>query len=518
MKILPLTEACSLLTDGATVATLGFGMIGQPEYLMVGLENRFLETGHPRDLTLVHSAGQSDLKGGGIDRLAREGLLRRVIGGHFRLAPGIGKLVREEKMEAYNFPQGVVALLYREIAAKRPGLMTHAGLGTFVDPRVEGGKMNSRTTEDLIEVVSLLDREWLFYRSFPIDLGLLRMTAVDPWGNLTASREACKLEALPLAMAAHNSGGLVIAQVERLAEVPFTPHEVAVPGIYVDYVVLSPPEYHQQTSDYNFNPLFVGDTKAEAPPIPVLPLGDRKVIARRAAMELFEGAIVNLGVGMPEGVASVAFEEGVFHRITLTVESGAIGGVPAGELSFGASAQPVALIPHQDQFDFYSGGGLDLTFLGLAEFDAQGNVNVSRFGDVVAGCGGFIEISQNAREVVFCGTLTASGLKVAVQDGKLTIVQEGKVSKAKQRVRQITFSGQEALRRKLPVKYVTERCVFELHPSGISLVEIAPGVSLERDILAQMDFRPLISSELKEMRADVFQPEPMGLSLRQRCN
>ncbi len=514
MKVISLSEACSRIPDDATVASVGFGGIGLPEYLFRGIEQRFLETQHPRGLTWIHAAGQSDLNGGGVDHLAHEGLLKRIIGGHYRLAPAIGKLIRDEKVEAYNFPQGVIAQLYREIAARRPGLTTHAGLGTFVDPRMEGGRMNARTTEELVQVVNMLDREWLFYKALPINVGVLRMTVADPFGNLAGDREACKLESLPAALAAHNHGGIVIAQVESLLEKPLTPHEVVVPGLYVDYVVVAPPEFHWQTAECEFNPLYIREETTDAPDIPLMPLCDRKIIARRAAMELFEGAVVNLGIGMPEGVAAVAYEEGVFDQITLTVESGTIGGVPASNLSFGAAANPIAFVAHQDQFDFYSGGGLDIAFLGMAEFDAAGNVNVSRFGDIVAGCGGFIEISQNSREVVFCGTLTASGLQLNIGDGKLVIAQEGKVKKAKSAVRQITFSGAEAVRRGLPVKYVTERCVFELRGDGVTLVEVAPGISVEEDIVAQMQFRPQIAKDLRTMPACIFADAPLGLKLR----
>ncbi len=517
MKVVTCPEAVDLIPEGATVASSGFGGIGQAECLMAGIEERFLRTGRPRGLTLVHAAGQSNLQGGGIDHLAHEGLLRRIVGGHFRLAPALGRMILEGQAEAYNFPQGVIALLYREIAGRRPGLITHAGLGTFVDPRLEGGKMNARTREDLVEVIRLLDREWLLYKAFPVHVGLIRATAADPHGNLWAGREACRMETLPLAQAVRSHRGVLIAQVAEVLDHPLPPHQVDVPGILVDAVVVAPPEQHRQTSAEPFNPLYIGETDGEAPalePLP-LPLSDRKVIARRAAMELFEGAIVNLGIGMPEGVAAVAFEEGVFDRITLTVESGAIGGVPAGGLSFGASANPVALIPHQDQFDFYHGGGLDLAFLGLAEFDAEGNVNVSRFGDTVAGCGGFIEITQNARAVVFCGTLTAAGLRVDVADGRLRITQEGKVLKACERVQQVTFSGREALRRGVPVLYVTERCVFSLRPEGVTLTEVAPGVDVARDILARMQFRPRIAPALNEMPAGLFRAERIGLALRE---
>lgn len=514
MRLTSASDAVALIHDGATIATTGFAGIQQPEHLMVALEERFVATGAPRALTLVHSAGQSNLAGGGIDHLAHEGLLKRIVGGHFRLAVKIGQMIQDDQIEAYNLPQGVIALLYREIAAKRPGLLTHTGLGTFVDPRLEGGKMTARTTEDLVQVVPLAGREWLFYPSFPIDVALIRMTAADPHGNLTACDEACEMEALNVAMAARNCGGVVIAQVARLLDEALPPHDVQVPGLYVDHVVVAPPEHHWQTPDGAFNPLYTSSAGGSPASLPLLPLDERKVIARRAALELFDGATVNLGIGMPEGVASVAFEEGVFDRLHLTVESGTIGGVPAGGLSFGASAHPLAIISHTDQFDFYSGGGLDLTFLGLAEFDRHGNVNVSRFGKQIAGCGGFIEISQNAREIVFCGTLTASGLDLAVSEGRLTIRQEGRFTKARDHVQQVTFSGAEALRRGTPVKYVTERCVFELRPEGVTLTEIAPGVDLQRDILDQMEFAPPIADDLRPMAADLFAEARLGLELR----
>lgn len=513
MQIIAAEEAVALIGDGVTVASSGFGGIQQPEHLMAALEQRFLQTGAPRGLTLVHSAGQSDLAGGGIDHLAHPGLLRRVIGGHFRLAAKLGGLILADEVEAYNFPQGVIALQYREIAAGRPGLVTHAGLGTFVDPRLEGGRLNSRTTEQLVQVVELAGREWLFYPAFPLHVGLLRMTAADPHGNLTHRREACCMEALELAMAVHNCGGMVIAQVAQFLPEPLPPHEVTVPGLYVDYVVSGPPAQHRMTPDFDFNPLYIEPPGCggEGPELAPLPLDARKVIARRAALELFDGATVNLGIGMPEGVASVAFEEGVFDSLHLTVESGTIGGVPAGGLSFGAAARPLAIIDHAAQFDFYSGGGLDLTFLGLAEFDREGNVNVSRFGEVLAGCGGFIEISQNAGEIVFCGTLTASGLEVEVGGGSLRIAKEGRLTKARRQIQQVTFSGHEALRRGTPVRFVTERCVFELRPAGVTLTEIAPGVELQRDVLDRMDFRPEIAAPLREMAPGLFAETPLGL-------
>jgi propionate CoA-transferase len=510
-KIVSVEDAVAILRDGDTLACSGFGTNGVPEELALALAERYRKEAHPNNLTLVFGGGPGDGGERGLNSLAIEGMLKRVIGGHYGLIPKMGQLALEGRLEAYNLPLGVISHMYRDIAQGLPGTASKVGLGTFVDPRLEGGKVNSRTKEDLVEVIRLGGEEMLYYRAPRIQVAFIRGTTADPEGNIVMDRETLTQDTLSIAMAAKNSGGFVIAQVERIAERgSLHPRRVAVPGILVDCVVIGRPEHHLQTFGSVYNPAYSSEIRVPLDALATMPLDERKLIARRAAFELVPNAVVNLGIGMPEGVASIANEERILKYMTLTAEPGVIGGVPASGLDFGAAVNPDAIIDMNQQFDFYDGGGLDLAVLGLAQCDAVGNVNVSRFGPKLAGAGGFINITQNARKVVFVGTFTAGGLEIEVQNGLLRIKKEGRARKFVRRVEQVTFSGRHALERGGPVLYVTERCVFRLCAEGLELAEVAPGIDLERDILAQMDFRPLVRNPAP-MDAAIFRDAAMGL-------
>jgi len=509
-KVISGADAAALIKDGDTLTTSGFVGIGVPDALLAALEARFLETGAPRDLSLVFAAGQGDGDTRGLNRLGHEGLLKRVIGGHWGLIPKVAALAVEGKIEGWNLPQGCISQLFRDAAAGKPGMMTHVGLETFVDPRQGGGAINAISTEPQVELMVRGGQEYLFYPAPEMTVALLRGTTADETGNITMEREALVIDNLAQAMAVKNAGGLVIVQVERLARGRSLPaREVQIPGILVDAVVVAAPEQHMQTYKTQFSHAFTNRIRPPAGEIADMPLDPRKVIARRCAFELPVNGVINLGIGMPEGVAAVAAEEGLLDHLTLTAEPGVVGGQPASGLDFGAAVDVDAVLPQNVQFDFYDGGGLDMACLGLAQADTRGNVNVSRFGPRLAGAGGFINISQNAKALVFAGTFTAKGLRVAIEDG-LEIVAEGTSRKFLREVEQITFSGRRAARLGQPVLYVTERAVFRLRPDGLQLIELAPGVDLHRDVFDQMGFRPIIE-ELHEMDARLFRPEPMEL-------
>ena len=511
-KVIKVDDVVALIKDGSTVGASALAMAGWPETIAVAIEKRFLATGHPAGLTIVHASGIGDWATKGTSHFAHPGMTKRWIGGHTGLAPAMAKMIIDGGCEGYNLPQGTIAQLWREIAAHRPGVITKIGLSTFVDPRVEGGKVNKATTAEIIKVIQLEGEEWLLYPSFKVDVAIIRGTTADEFGNLTVSDEGALLECLPLAQAAKNSGGIVIAEVEYVAQTgTLHPKRVRVPGVLVDYVVVALPQDHWQSAGTQFNPAFSGEIRVPVNDLPEMKLDERLIIARRAAMELNPGSCVNLGIGMPEGVAAVAGLEGVADQLTLTTEIGAIGGIPASGHDFGMSYNAMAYVEQQVQFDWYDGGGLDLAFLGAAEVDPHGNVNVSKFHGRCVGCGGFINITQNAKKVVYCGTFTAGGLKIAVEGGKLIIKQEGKGQKYVKEVEQVTFSGAYATSTKQPVLFITERAVFELQDGVVTLTEIAPGIRMKEDILAHMGFAPRISPDLKPMDAGLFQPKWGGL-------
>ena len=514
-KVVTGEQAAAIIRDGDVVTTGGFIGAGVPEDMLIHIEERFKKEGHPLNLTLIYAAGQGDGKTKGLNHMGHEGLVGRVIGSHVGLAPILQKLIREEKILAYNMPQGCISTHFRNLAAGKPGLISYVGLGTYIDPRVDGGKLNQKTKkegEDLVKLIEIEGREMLFYKLPPINVAIIRGTTADMNGNITMEKEALTIEVLAQAMAAKNNNGFVIAQVERIADLhTLNPKHVKIPGVLVDCVVVARPENHWMTFLESYNPGYTGEVRVPMSSIAAMELGQRKVIARRAAFELRPNQIVNLGIGMPEGVARVANEEGVLDLLTLTAEPGVFGGMPNGGLNFGTGTNVDALIDQPYQFDFYDGGGLDIAFLGSAEMDKDGNVNVSKFGSRFVGPGGFINISQNAKRLVFLGTFTAGGLEIALEEGKLQIKQEGREQKFLKQVEQITFSGKYAAQRRQPVLYITERCVFSLTRDGMELIEIAPGVDLEKDILAKMGFKPVMKKPPNLMDPRIFMSGAMGL-------
>lgn len=504
-RVMTAAEAVQLVPDGATLAIeCSGGGVLEASALIAALAERHRAEGAPTALTALFCSGIGNRAGSGLDLLADPHLLRRTIGGHYGMSPHVAELAAAGEIEAYNLPQGVIAQLFRERAAGRPGVLTSVGIGTFCDPRLGGGKLNDKCSEDLVSVVTIAGRDWLLYRSLSVDVAFIRATTADESGNLSLEHEPANLGVLAAAMATRNSGGVVIAQVERIAQRGALPaRSVVVPGHLVDVLVVDAGQA-QTAAEGPYNASLSGELRVPLGEVPRMPLDERKVVARRAHREIQLGSVVNLGVGMADGIGVVASEEGTLESCTFTVEQGLSGGVPARGVIFGSVWNPESIIDTPAQFDFYDGGGLDITCLGFAEIDAEGNVNSSRVGNAIFGTGGFVNISQGAKEVVFCGTLTAGGLRTTVADGTLRIDTEGRVCKFVQSVGQLTFSAAQARSRGQRVVYITERAVFELGATGPELVEIAPGVDLERDILRHMEFEPAIRTPLRQMDSAIF--------------
>ena len=516
-KLCTAEEAVKLVKAGDTVVLSCFMRAMLAEELIAALEKRFLDTNEPRDLTFINGAAASDFGFGnecGYQRLAYEGLLARTISGYYGHADRLVKLINENKIESYNLPLGVVVHLLRSIAEGQKGYMSKIGLGTYIDPRLEGGRMNSVTREDFVKVVDFEGEEYLYYTLPKLDVAFLRGTTADEFGNISFEDEVLYSFAKVAAMAVKQNGGKVIVQVKNYVKGGnIDSSAVAIPGIFVDKIVVCSDidKYHRQTAGSVYNPAFAGHYNLPISELKPMELTERKVIGRRAAMELTPSAVVNLGIGMPECVSAVAAEENLSDQLVLTVETGAIAGVPMPGNNFGATVNSWAIVHEDTQFDLYDGGGLDICFLGMAEVSPRGDVNVSKFKGTIMGCGGFINITQPTENIVFCATFTAGGLKLKIGDGKLEILQEGRVDKFKNSIEQVTFSGKIASRTNQNVTYVTERAVFKLKNSELELVEIAPGIDLERDILAHMEFKPLISPDLKLMDERLFREETVGI-------
>ena len=510
-------EAAELIQDNSTIATIGMTLVSASETVLKAIEDRFLETGHPNHLTLVHSCGQSD-RDRGIQHFAHEGMLYKIIGGHWGLQPRMMKLISENKIIAYNIPQGQFAQLFRSMAGGEPGKITKVGLGTYIDPRLDGGKMNEITKNepDIVDILNIDGEEYMRYKPIPLDYCIIRGTYVDEMGNLTTDEECMVLEVFSAVMACKKYGGKVIAQAKyKVKSGTLHPKKVVVPGVFIDAVVMcpNPEEDHRQTSSFYFDPAYCGDIKVPVSEGDALPLTVRKAIGRRAVMELSENDILNVGTGIPNDVVGpILSEENVGDDVTITVECGIYGGIPMGGIDFGIAKNNFALLRHDDQFDFYNGAGVDVTFMGAGQIDETGNVNATRLGPNPTGAGGFVDITTNAKHVVFCSTFTGKGLQVSFDGQKLHIDQEGQLIKCVKEVQQISYNAKIAHAKGNKMHYVTERAVFEMRDEGLTLVEIAEGIDLQTQILDLMEFKPIIADDLKFMNPNIFKADgPFGL-------
>lgn len=520
-KVITAAQAAELVKDNDTLGIQGIIATSIPQYLVDALAERYKKTGAPKNLTLYYEASLGDNADGGANALAQDGLIGKLRCAHVGTAPKVADMINKNKFPAYLLPQGVNAQMTRAIAGKKNGVITNVGIGTFADPRVEGCKINQAARdagEEIVEVITIDGQEYLRYKPFKIDVCFIRGTSADEKGNLSIEKESVHYDQIEMAMAVHNGGGIVIAEVERYVETgSLNPHSVIVPGFLIDHIVVAKPEDHLQCSaEHAFHPEWCGEARVPVDEMEIPPLNVRKVCGRRAAFEAKKGYHVNLGIGMPESVAGVAAEEGFADTLTMSVECGIFGGVPMSGLKICSAHNPESIISQVSTFDMYDGGGVDLTVMGGAEIDSHGNVNVSKFNGRIVGPGGFINITTNTQNIIFVGTLTAGGAKYEIGNGKLKIVKEGLVKKYVEQVEQITFSGEYAYKTGKNVLYVTERAVFKLVEDGLELIEIAPGVDLQKDILDQMAFTPMIADDLKLMDERIFMDQPMGLHVESR--
>lgn len=515
MKKMSVRQAVDLIKDENTIAVSGFLLAVTAREVLKELGEKYVEKNEPKNLTVMHAAGVGNNKDQGIYEISYEGLVARYITGHFAGNQRLVDLTNQNKIETYNFPQGVISKMYRARSAGKSGELTKVGLYTFCDPRLGGGKLNDSTKEDLVELVRVAGEEYLYYKTPNIDVAIIRGTTADENGNITMEEESAYIDAKDVAMATKASGGKVIAQVKNyVSSESIDRSQVVIPGIFIDAIVVSenPIENHRQTPASFYDPIIAGHNRALMDHQETkFPLDERKVIARRAAKELKKASVVNLGIGIPEGVALVAKEEGIGDEMILTIECGLIGGIPLGGANFGSAANAWGALAMAEQFDFYNGGGLDLAFLGFAEVNEKGDINVSKFGDRIAGCGGFIDISQTTKDIFFCGTLTAGGLKEKIVDGKLVIEQEGKRKKFLKDLDQITYSAEYGVKTNQNVSFITDRCVMKLTSEGLVVTEVAPGIDIQKDIIEQMEFKPIIASDVREMDPALFQETFIGL-------
>lgn len=518
-KIVTAKEAVNLINDGSTLAIIAMTQVSASTAILKEIEKSYMNEGHPRDLTYVHTCGQASVgKPGGMQYIAHEGLLKRVIGGHWGQSSNMMNLITENKIEAFNLPQGQMANMFHSMALREPGKLSKVGLGTYIDPRIEGGKMNQKAKDsgyDTVAVVEVDGEEYIQYKPIKIDTLLIRGTYADENGNISTEREAMVLEILPAVMATKRWGGRVICQVEQIVQNgTICPKDVVVPGVLVDDVVVceNPIEDHRQTYSWYFDPSYSGQVRVPETALEILPTDMRKIISRRAMAELVPDQMINIGTGIPnENIGPIIAEEGIADIVTITVESGIYGGVPAGTIDFGISQNAQALIAHDRQFELYNGTGIDYTFMGAGELDQYGNVNATKMGPKAPGAGGFIDITATAKNIIFCSSFTGGGLKTSFSENGIKIDQEGKFKKLVKEVQQISYNGRIALERGQNMLYVTERAVFKLTEKGVMLIEVAKGVDIQKDILEQMEFTPLIADDLEYTSTDFYKKGPCGL-------